>query len=124
MPETGRLLSLMINQDVNEKEENESRNPSMQITRDVSGLPLEIEQAAALWPFNFSSLTTPALATQLTAYLPCYDRALSPIEAYSSGFLWLCMAIDRTEALDDLLPLFYSPPSQIPVISAETEAQA
>lgn len=96
----------------------------MRVTRDASGLPPEIEQAAALWPFNFSSLTTPALAVQLVAYLPYYDCALSLIEAYSSGFLWLCTAIDRTEVLEDLLPLFYSPPSQMPVLSTETEAKA
>ena len=71
------------------------------------GLPPNIEQASALWPFAPARLTTAALSAQITAQLPPIERATALIEAYFANLARFLSPIDREQAAGELLPLFY-----------------
>ena len=73
------------------------------------GLPRELAQAGALWPFAPSYLSSADLNAQLLYQLPSLERANVLAEAYFTNFSWLRSPIDRDQVYSELIPLFYPP---------------
>ena len=64
-------------------------------------------QANALWPFPPLSLPSPTLASDLVLHLPSRDRALVLTESFFTRFAWICIPLEREQAFNELVPLFY-----------------
>lgn len=82
---------------------------------DSGYLSLEIVQAKALGILPPVSLALTSFPTQLLMHLRSRQRAITLLEIFFSNFAWLFMRVDREQAFEELLPMFY--PSAILNIS-------
>ncbi|KAL5513473.1 hypothetical protein ACEPAH_3872 [Sanghuangporus vaninii] len=76
-------------------------------------LPRELIQASAMWPFAPAYLSIPEHISQIVSQLPPYERVTSLLEAYFSNLAWFVAPLDRSQVMEDVIPLFY--PNRRPV---------
>lgn len=84
--------------------------PDPRTRSELAELPPPLSQASEMWPFAPAYLSNPAYVSQIATYLPPYERIKKLVDEYFQRFSWF---IDRSQVLDELIPLFY--PNKNPV---------
>ena len=71
-------------------------------------LPEDLIRASLSLPFPPPYLASDHYTHQLVSYLPPLRKTLDLIEAYYSRTSWMILPVDREQASEELIPMFYA----------------